>query len=333
MKGSIFYKLRSGKNQKWLYYTVNFLRLMVPKPLIRMGLKRKLAQLSTRSDRAYIEKRVNYYNKLSWLTELPAQATPLSEHKMGNKQKVYFFDTNQYTRWFSPSYHWGFCPGDVTFVPTYPSVVKSRPLTDDNANSVLLNLNKVRHFIFVDDKKSFVNKMNLAIFRGKVNAKPSRIRFMEMYFNHHLCDLGSVSRPSTSIPSQWRTAKKTIVQHLDYKFILALEGNDVASNLKWIMSSNSIAVMPQPTCETWFMEGTLVPNRHYIEIKADFSDVEERLNHYIAHPSECQQIIEHAHAYVEQFKNKKRETLIALLVLDKYFKMTGQSTPNPQKIQ
>ena len=39
----------------------------------------------------------------------------------------------------------------------------------------------------------------------------------------------------------------TIREHLDYKFIMALEGNDVASNLKWVMSSNSIAVMTRPT--------------------------------------------------------------------------------------
>lgn len=78
--------------------------------------------------------------------------------------------------------------------------------------------------------------------------------------------------------------QKTIREHLDYKFIMAIEGNDVASNLKWVMSSNSLAVMPRPTCETWFMEGTLIPDYHYIEVKDDFSDLEEKLNYYIAHP-------------------------------------------------
>ena len=90
------------------------------------------------------------------------------------------------------------------------------------------------------------------------------------------------------------------------------------------MSSNSIAVMPRPTCETWFMEGTLIPDYHYIEIKADFSDLEERLNYYIEHIDEAQEILKHAHEYVAQFKNRERENLISLLVLDKYFEMTGQ---------
>lgn len=140
-----------------------------------------------------------------------------------------------------------------------------------------------------------------------------------------MCDLGDVSKNTTD-PVEWRTEKKTINEHLDYKFIMALEGIDVASNLKWVMSSNSIAVMPRPTCETWFMEGTLIPDYHYIEIKPDFSDLEERLNYYIEHVDESLEIIRHAHEYVSQFKDKRRENLISLLVLDKYFKMTGQKS-------
>ncbi len=95
----------------------------------------------------------------------------------------------------------------------------------------------------------------------------------------------------------------TINEHLAYKFIMALEGNDVASNLKCIMSSNSIAVMPRPKYETWFMEGTLIPDYHYIEVKPDYSDVEEKINYYIANPDKAEAIIEHAHAYVEGFRH------------------------------
>ena len=324
MKNKLLYKLRSGKNPKFIYYSVNALRLIIPKGIFRLRLQGKLSSLSRRKDKEYIEHRVDYYNKLSGTVQLPSSAPHLSEHKM-SKQKVYFFDTYQYTRWFSDQFQWGFCPGDVTFVPDYPSIVKSRPLTDDNANSIVMKLDKVRHFIFVEDKKAFTEKKNMVIFRGKVKGKPSRKLFMEMYFHHTMCDLGDVSKNTTD-PAEWRTEKKTINEHLDYKFIMALEGIDVASNLKWVMSSNSIAVMPRPTCETWFMEGTLIPNYHYIEIKPDFSDLEERLNYYIEHVDESLEIINHAHEYVSQFKDKRRENLISLLVLDKYFKMTGQKS-------
>jgi hypothetical protein len=90
------------------------------------------------------------------------------------------------------------------------------------------------------------------------------------------------------------------------------------------MSSNCLAVMPLPKYETWFMEGTLIPNYHYVLIKDDYSDLEERMNYYIEHTDEALNIIQNAHNYVDQFRNKKREDLISLLVLKKYFEKTGQ---------
>ena len=98
-----------------------------------------------------------------------------------------------------------------------------------------------------------------------------------------MCDLEHTG--SKSIYPQWQKPKVLLKAHLPYKFILSLEGNDVASNLKWVMSSNSVAVMPKPKFETWFMEGTLKPNVHYIEIADDYSDVEEKLKYSILTPS------------------------------------------------
>jgi len=45
------------------------------------------------------------------------------------------------------------------------------------------------------------------------------------------------------------------------------------------------------------------------------------MDYYTAHPDEAEAIIRHAHEYIEQFKDKKREEIISLLVLDKYFKL------------
>ena len=33
------------------------------------------------------------------------------------------------------------------------------------------------------------------------------------------------------------------------RYALSLEGNDVATNLKWLLASNSVVVMPSPTME------------------------------------------------------------------------------------
>ena len=105
---------------------------------------------------------------------------------------------------------------------------------------------------------------------------------------------------------------------------MAIEGNDVASNLKWVMSSNSLAVMPRPTCETWFMEGKLEAGKHYVEVRDDYADLEEKLQHYIQHPEEAEEIIRNAHDFVRQFRDPSREELIQLLVMDKYLRLSQQ---------
>ena len=98
----------------------------------------------------------------------------------------------------------------------------------------------------------------------------------------------------------------------------------MATNLKWVMSSNSIAVMPEPTYESWFMEGTLVPNVHYIRIAEDYSDVEVVLEYYITHPEACLEIIQNAQEYTQQFQDSKFEREVAYGVMQKYFQQTGQ---------
>ncbi len=253
---------------------------------------------------------------------------PLDEHRLGRGvRSAYFFDSYEFTRWFDDALRWRLLPGDVITVPEVPSIVKSRPIAGDNANSVLLNLDKHRHFVFLRDAIPFRAKEDRAIFRVSLNTHfPTfvhRRRFMERYFGSACCDAGISNRPA-GYPAEWTKPHISMYDHLRYKFILTIEGNDVATNLKWVMSTNSLAVMPRPTYETWFMEGTLVPNYHYVEIRPDFSDLEERMQYYIDHPEEAEAIIAHAHDYIARFRNAERERIISLLVLRRYFERTGQ---------
>jgi hypothetical protein len=319
--------LGSGKNNKPLYFVRNGLRRAVPRPWLRRRLPQVLASLDGRDDREEILARVDYCNKLSGLNALPETAPRLGDFRLKGHQSAYFFDAFEYTRWFDPELHWHYLFGDVTHVPEIPSIVKSRPIAGDNANSVLLNLDKNRHFTFLDDRIPFREKQDRSIFRGHIVNKPHRIRFMEMYYGHPACDAGIIS-PHPQFPAEWTRPKITLWDHLRYKFVLAIEGEDVASNLKWIMSSNSLAVMPRPKYETWFMEGTLIPERHYVEIRSDYADLEEKMNHYIRRPEEAEAILAHAHEYVARFRNPERERLISLLVLNKYFERTGQKERN-----
>lgn len=314
--------LFSGKNPKWKYYVASYVRTYAPKWPLRRTLERRLAEAKERPDYAYMKQRCDYYCQLVPGADLDTDCPAIADMRIEG-QKVYFFDTHRYARHFNPALRLRLLPGDITFVPKSPSIVKSRPLDGDLSNSTVMKLDRVRHFIFADDRVPFRNKLDTALFRGKVEGKDNRIEFMERYYGHPMVDCGDVSRHNRFHP-EWLRHKLTIPEQLRYKFVMAIEGNDVASNLKWIMSSNSVAVMPRPSCETWFMEGTLIPDYHYIEVAPDFSDLPERLTHYLGHPDEAETIIANAHAYVDQFRDSTREDLISLMVLDKYFSCTGQ---------
>jgi len=329
-------RYKKHRNSKVKYYWSSFLIYKGHKIFSTHRKNRFLRFFRRISDaeRDAILKRVDYYNRLpvnlqpESFQNSPMEMYPIRELRLNatfngvRPSSTYIFDTYEYLRYFNPEFKAGFLFGDITHVPEVPAFVKSRPINGENANSVLLPLNRVRHFTFLNDRRTFRDKKNMLVGRAFVD-QPHRKRFWELYFNHPMCNLGSINYRDKE-HEEWQVEPMSIDEHLEYKFILCLEGNDVASNLKWVMSSNSLAVMPQPTYETWFMEGKLIPNVHYVEIKPDFSDLEERLKYYITHPDEAQIIIENANAFTRSFRNKKRENLIGYLVAKKYFENTGQ---------
>lgn len=310
---------------KFFYYLKACTNILTPHFILKVRKQCFLKKYYSKYNNDALQFRLNYYNKLKENKLLTEKATNLATHKLKsvNYSKVYYFDSYEYTRYFPKNLNWKFAPGDITDLQQEPTIVKSRPISQNNENSVLLKLNKIRHFIFVNDKRKFEDKTPKILFRGAAHGKPIRQKFIEMYVNNLMCDVKDTAKDSIN-PIDWQSKPISIKKQLKYRYIMAIEGNDVASNLKWIMSSNSIAVMPRPKYETWFMEGTLIPNHHYIEIKDDFSDLIERVNFYEQNPELAKNIIKNANEYVKQFKDKKREKLLGILVMKKYFEKTGQ---------
>ena len=327
-KRKLYYLLHNGKNSNLKYFIKSYLREYTPKIFSQNRLQSLLSQLDSRPDKDYILQRVDYYCKLNAdsqydKTAWENKAICLCKQPI-TRQKVYYFDAMEIARYFNQNLRWILDPGDKPDVAPEPAIVKNRPLVANNDNSVILKLGKVRHFLFVNDHKAWCDKKNVTVFRGDLGPrKENRDVFMNLYADGQSKMVDAASTNRSEAHPEWQKDKMTIGEHLDYKFIMSLEGNDVASNLKWVMSSNSIAVTPRLTQETWFMEGTLKPNYHYIEVKDDFSDLESRLTYYMEHPDEAEAIIRHAHDYVDQFRDLEREKLISLLVLKKYFETTN----------
>lgn len=327
---------RSRKKKNRLFYQLSSIfDLAKPKFIKKIERRALLSSYERLSPeiKSRVDQRVAHYNKLQPNTTFDfnnreESVYQLSELKLhatfnGNRSRSnYCYDSMKYLRCYDKHLNSCFAFGDVTWIPHQPSFVKSRPIEGENTNSVLLALNRVRHFNFIRDNIRFEKKINQLI--GVSYAKQAhRQQFLSLYFGHPLCRVGSAHK-FTDERAAWNVEYISIVEQLKYKFILCLEGFDVATNLKWVMSSNSIAVMPKPKFETWFMESKLIGGVHYIEIAEDYSDLEEKLQYYINNPNKALEIIEQAHKYVDMFRNQKIEKIISMKVVEKYFKCTNQ---------
>jgi len=303
------------------YYARNVARDAVPQVLFRRRLDALLAG-AEREDRAALADRVNYYHQLNGpIRETTFDATIGS---IPMKSSYYYYDLKEHARYFPRSFGLRFAFGDKTEAPARPSFVKSRPIGPGSENAILMKLDKFRHFHLPPDRTAFRDKLPTAVWRGEPN-NPLRHALVARHAGHPQVDALFASRKARGPTAPLH---RTEVDQMRHRYILSVEGVDVATNLKWIMASNSVCLMPAPIYETWFMEGRLRAGTHYGEVRRDFADVAERIAYFEAHPEEAQRIVANAQAHVRQFLDERRERLISLLVMAKYFVLTGQMRPD-----
>ncbi len=319
--------LRKGC-RKAAFYISNFTRYVLPDKCYRIFFTCGPYRLSE-EEKAVAKERTDYYIRLPKDARIdPKDAVRIGDFKypFGQQHKfsAYFFDLYEYIRNFHKEFRFHYLFGDVDYETPKPAFVKSRPITDGTTLSVVCKLNKVRHFRFINDSKGFRDKKDQLVFRNEVRRQPQRTRLLELYLHHPMCDLGQINDDSNREHPEFLKPYMTIGEQLNYKFIACIEGHDVATNLKWVMSSNSLAVMPRPNMESWFMEGRLVGDYHYVEVKEDYSDLIEKMEYYSSHPDEAEAIIAHAHEFVSQFRNKRLERYIQYCVIQRYFERTCQ---------
>ena len=258
--------------------------------------------------------RLNAYCKLQQDQHLPDDALTASDlslkkrsHYVGDLWQVLVphFLNSRFLREF----------GDVTWVPAMPAFVKSRPITDNNHNAVLLPLDARRHLVFPEDPFTFDLKQAKIVWRGAAT-QMHRQKFLSRAHGLVCCDVGD---PSLPLSHPHHRPRLSMFGQMRFKYLVSIEGNDVATNLKWIMNSNSLCLMPKPRFETWFLEGQLQAGVHYVELDDDFSNLQAVFDHYEQNPEEALQIIGQAQAYTNKFKDKGSERLLTQSVAANYF--------------
>jgi len=309
-------------SEKVFYYARNAARDIVPQALFRRRLAVRLEKARLCDEAA--RRRLNYYNKLQDGFAPSANAMRIS--KLPFTPTMYYYDLKEFARYFDTGLLIDIEFGDVRNVPKVPTIVKDRPIRDDDKNAVIMKLDKFRHFQMPADAIPFGDKLPAVVWRGDLN-NPIRTRFLQAVRDLPFCDAGS-HKPNA--PAEYAKPFLSIGQHQRYRYIVSLEGNDVATNLKWILNSKSLCLMPPPTYETWFAERQLEANVHYVPLEPDFSDVAEHVAYFERNPARAERIIAAANAYCRTFANEQTEQAISLLVLYKYFVLSGQLKPDAE---
>lgn len=209
-------------------------------------------------------------------------------------------------------------------------ITKNR--SNQNKKMILLKCpNQNRHWEFVYNKSSFYDisferKFNQVVWRGVTTGTPSQpgSRFTlvkKYYMKNPKINVGfNKIVQNKDEYRKYLIYSMSITEMLRYKYILAVEGNDKASGLNWMLTSNSIVFMAKPTKFSWLMEDKLKPNVHYVLVKDDFSDLLHKIKWCDAHPNKCKEINRNAKQYMKKFMDQNNELKLELAVLNHYFK-------------
>lgn len=102
-----------------------------------------------------------------------------------------------------------------------------------------------------------------------------------------------------------------------YKYILNLDGHDSSSAIIKILQSNSLMIGPIPKWHI-VVNFKLEPWVHYVPLKDDTSDLEEKLKWCNSNQEKCEEIVKNASEYISQF-NEKSEQKIEKRIFEKLY--------------
>jgi hypothetical protein len=221
--------------------------------------------------------------------------------------------------------------GDGQPYEPLPVFTKARELPDAkppehaHAPDPILTLMNVRyHYLRLRwsklQERDWHHKKDTIVWRG-INTGSTRKKVVETYWNHSRHDIDiafSKLRAGTSdIPSSHVRPGMFVYQLRKYKYLLSIEGNDVATGLKWMLYSNSVVFMAPPTHVSWAMEDKLVPYYHYVPVKPDFSDLEVQLEWARENDALCQEIARQSTQYMEALWTSKRAKLANQVIIER----------------
>ncbi|GMH76337.1 hypothetical protein TrST_g9528 [Triparma strigata] len=199
--------------------------------------------------------------------------------------------------------------GDSAQAPRLPLILKARQI-HSTVKPILWPLNSHRHFdgfkTTQRDDVAWKEKDPRLVWRGAAtgvqggkpnNHRVSRIDVVRRYSSSPGIDVGfTESFGEAKHLEKAKISKKELLKH---KYLLSMEGNDIASGLKWMLLSNSVVFMAKPEHESWAMEAYLIPFVHFVPLNDDMSNLEEMIEWSQEHDKECLLIAQRATWFME----------------------------------
>lgn len=226
------------------------------------------------------------------------------------------------------------------------ALAKSRKILDERDRTVsVLPVNVGRHFQWVQyalrDRRAYDSKLPVAVWRGVSTSecwssrseaaaqRPACARrnlaIRWTWANSTKVDVGlsNVVQVSNHSAVELRTLLKEpmkVKKMLRYKYLISVEGNDVATNLKWALASTSVVFMPRPTRESFILESRLEPWVHYVPLDYNMHDLEAKVDYCENNNAHCRQISQTATEYMQAFTTRKKLFHLGAKVYAQHFK-------------
>lgn len=181
---------------------------------------------------------------------------------------------------------------------------------------------------------SWEEKINKAIWRGTPNnigktKRANRLELVEKYFNDDQVNVSfsikNLNKNRGQNRDKYEIFKEKgylrdfvpMEEQLKYKYIIVVQGNDVASNLTGALRSNSLVLTPDFHFES-IVEFGLKPYEHYIPLANDFSDLKVKIEWCIKNDEKCKEISKKATNFISRLYNKEREEKIRSRAMQVY---------------
>ena len=210
--------------------------------------------------------------------------------------------------------------GETGSTANIPCIRKSRRLNDNT--SIIYNFRTLRLTIPCKEVMKvdipWRDKSKGVIWRGATTGQEQRIALVKKYFDKY--DVGFSSVKQRPELNKFKKESVSIKHQLKHKFIISLEGNDVASNLRWILASNSVPIMKKPYWQSWIMEAKLQPNVHYLELNDNLTNLEELLSWASQNDDKCNEIAQNGQQYMSQFLVEENDLPVQKLLLEEFAK-------------